>query len=485
MSIKIRENSVVLNLAKPRDLYLNIILIALFIILIPYVILAFFSVPAADDFGQAARSLDLGILGFLKQRYLNWNGRYSSDLVISIYNVIGHKFSQYFLIKFFWIVPLSIISLYLISNYIFISLITDSNKIKFKLVYSLIIVISILTNTEVSSTVFWLAGGAAYGLANSLFIVSLGIIIYTLYIDNKSLSLVTINLLLILFINGLSETTMVSYTTLILIISVLNIIILSRSSTRSFLLTNTAYSAVALISAFIVYLAPGNLIRSSVDGSSYYARNFLFSIKKSLLYTFDNVFHWVNPLWFCLVILLVFLVAKVFTIQRVSIWKNRKIFPIIITSLIAALYMSYFVRCYSLGSEGPLRSNSVSYTIFLIITILLSLYLGVNLNLASLVSYVKTDKIFISIVTIFCCLSVGVNYQLLKHDFLNLKRHYEYYQTIYPLVIKAKASDDIKLRREPRVKILRFNKNYLTKDKEHWINKAFSRYFNLNSVISR
>lgn len=485
MSRKNREKSIVSNLAKARDLYLNIALIALLIILIPYVLIAFFSVPAADDFTLAKESLDLGILGFIKNRYLNWNGRYSSDFVIGIYNVIGHQFSQYFLIKFFWIVPLSIIAFYFISNYIFISLLTGSNKIKLKLLYCLIILISILTNTELSSTVFWLAGGVAYGLANSLFIVSFGIIIYTLYIDNdnKNPSLVSISLFLILFTNGLSETTMVSYTILILMISILNITILSRSLNRSFLFKNTAYSAVALISAFIVYLAPGNLNRSSYEAGEQ-AGNFLFCIKKSFLSTFENVFEWIGPLWLCLVILLIFL-AKFFIIERVFIWKNQKIFSILILSLMIALYMSYFVRFYSLGSYGPVRSNSVSYTIFLIITILLSLYLAVNLNLDNLQSYKKTDKMFISIVTIFCCLSVGVNYQLLKHDFLSLKRHYNYYQSIYPLVINAKASDDIKLPPEPRVKILRFNQNYLTKDKEHWINKGFSRYFNVNSTISR
>lgn len=483
MSLKIRVNSVVLNLIKPKNLYINLALIVLFVTLTPYLLLAFFSVPASDDFLHASLSLDLGVLGFIKHRYLSWSGRYSSDFVISIYNVIGHKFSQYFLIKFFWIIPLFIISLYLGSNYIFISLLTSSNKFKFKLLFSLISLIAILTNTELNSTVFWLAGGATYGLGNSLFMISFGITIYTLYINQKNLFLCLINLLLILFINGLSETMMVSYTTLIITILLLNIFIFTNSLTRNLLLNNIAYLAVALISAFIVYLAPGNQVRTSQE-SSYYAGKIILCISRGFWSTFENVFYWINPFWFCLVILLVFSITKVFTTQIETLWINRKTFLIIITSLIAALYMSYYTRWYALGWKGPPRSNSTSYTIFLMITIILSLYIVKKLNSASLANYIKTGKTFISIIIIFCCLSVAVNYQILKHDLRILKRHYEYYQTIYPLVIQARSNDDIKLPSEPRVKILRYRHNYLTINKQNWINTSFSRYFNLNSVVS-
>ena len=49
--------------------------------------------------------------------------------------------------------------------------------------------------------------------------------------------------------------------------------------------------------------------------------------------------------------------------------------------------------------------------------------------------------------------------------------------------MKAEGNDDIELPLEPRVKMLRFRRNYLTTNKKHWINRGFASYFNLNSVV--
>jgi hypothetical protein len=145
--------------------------------------------------------------------------------------------------------------------------------------------------------------------------------------------------------------------------------------------------------------------------------------------------------------------------------------------------MSYFVRWYSLGGNGPLRANSISYTIFFTITIMLCILIGINLDEVVLKKY-SNPKIFLGLITMFCCFSLGVNYQILKHDFRVLKSHHQYYQTYYPLLINAQPNSDIKLPPEPRVKILRFTENYLTDNKNHWINRGFARYFHINSVIS-
>ncbi len=263
----------------------------------------------------------------------------------------------------------------------------------------------------------------------------------------------------------------------------LNFVVFSRDYPRSFLLKNTFYSVIGLISALIVYMAPGNANRSS----GYSQRgDILLSLFMSIQSTFNQVFKWINPFWICLFILGLFIGCQLSFNSRKTLVETRKILTVIVTSLIASLYMSYFVRWYSTGGEADFRANTISYTIFFILTVILSICLGVILNSNKLVNYVKTERVFLSVISTFCCLSIAVNYPQLKHDFQILKRHYEYYQTNYSLVIKAKQGSNIELPPEPRAKILRYNNGYwgyLQKDKQHPINKGFARYFNLNSVV--
>ncbi|MDJ0898395.1 MAG: DUF6056 family protein [Xenococcus sp. MO_188.B8] len=320
-------------------------------------------------------------------------------------------------------------------------------------------------------------------MANSLFIISVGIIINTLYLEKDKYSILFfINLLLIPLINGLSETVMVTYSTFILLISSLNLTLTPFN--KKFLLKNIMYLAITIISACAVYLAPGNSTRFEKVASkslSDTTRQLLFSFKNAFLSSIHHIWTYINPFWICLFLLLLFIVSKFPCNQLTAFFKSKKVLGIVITSLAACFYMSYFVRWYSLGTIGPLRAESTSYIVFFMITIIIGLYFGLSLNSNQLFKYLKNQRIFLSLVTIFCFLSIIVNNKMLIKEFWLLKSHYKYYQNIYPLVINTKSGSDIKLPPEPRVKILRRDV-YLSKDKQFWINKYFSRYFKLNSV---
>jgi hypothetical protein len=460
-----------------KNIFFYLGICILIITIIPYLFLAFFSVPAADDFVQASDSLERGLWEFIQWRYFSWSGRYSSDFIIASYNLVGHQLSNYFLINFYYIIPLFLISSYFIANFSFIALLVPENKIKNNFLYALIVSLAILTNTDLNSTVFWLSGGATYALGNSLFIISLGLTIYTLYLNYNSWLFTYINIILILFINGLSESIMISYTIFFILIFILNLTFNLLQKKEKII--NLYYLISAIASAIVVYIAPGNSNRLDAGKSE----QFFLSFVKSFSLMFHYIFTWINPFWICLVILLIVFIHNQLTGAIDIFKKNQKILLIIIFSLIVSFYMSYFVRWYSLGGNGPLRANSISYTIFFTITIMLCILIGINLDEVVLKKY-SNPKIFLGLITMFCCFSLGVNYQILKHDFRVLKSHHQYYQTYYPLLINAQPNSDIKLPPEPRVKILRFTENYLTDNKNHWINRGFARYFHINSVIS-
>lgn len=458
--------------------YKKLMVLVLLITITPYFFLALFSVPSADDFSQALQSINQGITSFVFSRYLNWSGRYSSDIVISTFNVFGNKLKQNFLIEFYYLVPISIILTYFISCYLFISLIAKESKSFWRIFFAILSTILMLSYVELRSTIFWLAGAATYTLGNALFLVSLAITLLSVYIEDKSSKvafLVGLNIILIFFLNGFNEIIMVCNT--VIILGLILFSYLFKSINKSQYLRLLLFAISAIVSSLIVIFAPGNAVRVAQDGKKLVI---LQIILKSLWAMIDNIFHWINPLWICFCIIL-FLTGHYFISSNLEsyISNKRKFIPLVIV-LLLALYLSYCVRYYSLGFVGPLRANSVSYLIFFLLTYFLCIYGYTQYQTSSNLRRYDNQAIFIAII-IYCFLSMVINFKLIAKEFSVLKIHYTYYQTIYPKLIIGNPEDNILVPPEPEVSILRW-KCYLTDDYQYWTNRAVANYFDINTV---
>ena len=470
-----------MNLIKDhtRHRYANIIILILLITISPYILFAFFSVPSADDFAQAVSSLEKGNIGYVINNYLKWGGRYSYDFILSFLNVFGHKTSKYFMVSYYYFIPLFLIAIYTTSSYIFISLISKNARMRWKLVFSLISTIFMLSSVDLSSTIFWWSGGLNYTLPHSLFLISFAITLSTIYINSSgilSLLLTILNVILILLISGFNEALIASNVAVISIIFFSNLIL--KTLKKNEYLKLLFFEVSAIISALVAILAPGNAARFSADGKQ---SNITIVTIKSLWSTFHNILDWINPLWLCLCVLLLFVLSPLLSDQlKLYIKDKRKFIPTII-SLGIALYMSYFVRNYSLGNEGPPRTNSLSLTIFFVSTVFLCLYILVKLDSPNLQNFIRDPKKALIIVMVFCILSIAKNGQLLKDELVNLRSHYEYYHTIYPKLATAGPDAIVELQPEPRVSIVR-GQCYLTDDKNYWVNQSVAKYFNVRSV---
>lgn len=447
-----------------------------------YIFLSFFSVPSADDFSQASLSSKEGIFGYVVWRYLNWSGRYSSDIIISTYNFLGSKVDNYFLIDFYYIVPIFLIIFYLLSSYLFISLLSLKNDIIWKCIFALVSTIFMLSGVELRSTIFWLAGGTTYTLGNALFLISLGLTLFTVYIDGSSRRnnlLIFLNIGLIFLVNGFNEVLMVSNTVFITALLLLSSIL--KNLRKNEYLKLLYFEISTVISATIVFLAPGNRNRSSQDAQEI---GVVKALTKSFFATLDNIFDWINPVWICLLLLISFILYHLISLQTEGYIRNQKKFFSTIISLAIALYTSYFARYYSLGNQGPLRANSTSHVIFFIITSFLCLYAFIRFDFYNFRSMVeKQKKMVVSIFILFCFLAIFTNFELLMNDLSILKSHYSYYQTVYPKLTSGNFNDTFEVQPEPRVFILRW-KCYLTDDREYWTNTAMAKYFNVKSITA-
>lgn len=459
--------------------YENSMVFILLLTMAPYFFLALFSVPSSDDFGQAFKSIDQGILGFLSSYYMNWSGRYASGLFIATFNVLGHQIDHCFLINFYYIVPIGIIFLCLASSHLFIALISGEFKLRWQIIFALVSTILVFSYIELRSTVYWLSGGAVYTLGNSLFLVSLSITLSLIYIRSIHRNLavwLALNAGLIFFINGCNEIIMMCNVVIMSGLVILGYLFKSIEKTDYYKLL--LLELVAIISTLISVLAPGNAVRTAQDGQQ---TEILKVMLKSLWEMIDNVFHWINPLWLCFCIVF-FLISRYLLSDKLELYirNTRKFIPLLI-SLLAALYMSYFVRYYAQGSAGPLRANSTSYVIFFALTCFICLYGYVKYDMHERLRRCTSKHTFI-VVILYCFLVANVSFEPILKDIKLLKSHYSYYQAIYPQLISGNPGETIDLPPEPRVSVLRWQ-CYLTDDPQYWVNEAVAQYFNVGSVV--
>lgn len=458
------------------------IILILLLTISPYIFLAFFAVPSADDFWQSALALKEGMGGFIVQRYFTWSGRFASDAFIAAFNVVGENLQDKFLIHSYFILPTFLISIYFLANYLLLSFLGVQKNPKWKIIFSLVSMIFMLSNVELRSTIFWLAGGATYTLANALFLISLGLTLSTIYIhqaDRQSALWASLNVILIFLINGFNEAIMLANTAVITCLLCLSLVF--RTLGKQEYLRLLAFEVSAVISTLIVVLAPGNAVRAAKDAQE--TGSLLRVMIKSLQSTWNHVFDWINPLWFCCVLLLLFVLHYLWSEPLASYIRDRKKWLATVISLIVALYLSYFVRWYALGSEGPLRADATSHVIFFALTVFGVFFLFLKFDFPNCKDATRHQKRVLTIGLIFCLLSTAINFRPIKNDLLSLGNHYHYYQSIYPQLATAGPNADVQVQPEPPVSILRW-KCYLTDDPGYWTNIAVARYFQVRSVTA-
>lgn len=485
------------------------------VMLAPYLYICFLSVPVSDDFQQGADSLDRGIWGQVYERYIGWNGRYFSDFFIAASNVIGEKLSDHFLIHFFPVFPLFFILSFVVVAYVFsvfigydfekhstqdeviqntseaIEILADENKnnaLNFRktistLCFAVVLTVFVLSGIELQSTIYWLAGGAAYTLGNTIFLLSLGIIIFDIYYrDSIRFNLWTgISILLIFAVNGSSEVSMVSTTTFISSLLIINL--LTRNIQVQGRIKLIWLEFATIVSSLILILSPGNQVRAAVDRENISLLNMLIN---SLGTALKDFFSWTNILWLCLIILSILTFDYLLSARLKAFWKNPQHLGSILASLGLALYMSYFTRFYSLGDAGPPRSNSTSFFLFALITVFFALYILVNWNLHSILKtnhFRLQSPTLILITTLLFCFNLifTPSFESVISDIRKANTHTTYHKEAYACLLSAKPDSTVLISPEPRVSVMR-RTAYLSQNSDAYNNKVLAKYFGVQSV---
>lgn len=335
-----------------------ILLLLLSILLIPYLYIGFYSNPVADDFTYAFKGKNNNLFDLLIGEYLNWNGRYFSNLLVLI-NPASPE--NYFLYK---LIPTLIILATLFSIfYFFKSLVKKQIANSSILIASLFLLHLYLYQMPIiSEGIYWYTGAITYQVGIILIMFYFGL--FNKIINNENSLFpkwfLKIGLIIILFLAvGCNEITMLFLLTasLFLIYQIKKIQLKQSSFIWLLLLSVVVFS-------IIVIAAPGNLVRGSFFTNKH---QFIQTITYSTLQTFRFITNWISSLPLILVSVFYIPINKKLS-REFLIFKNSFHLTHIqsILALFIVVFLSIFPAYWSTGMMGQHRTVNIGYFLFLI-----------------------------------------------------------------------------------------------------------------------
>ncbi len=254
--------------------------IILIFTLLPFIINSFFNLPVGDDFNFGNVGRNESVLNAVKYWYNNWGGRYTQELLLTIFNPLSFNSQNYF-----WLPPLILIlsicfSFYFLIKTIGVNVLSLNERIIF-LTILLFLVFNLMP--EIGEVLFWISGAYTFQSGNVFFILLISIW-YQLHFNNnlwKNIFLLFLSSVLILLISGTNEVSML-YT--FGFIFLYTFYCLFYSPTK--IIIAITLLVVSLIFAYISILSPGNFIRAAHTGGLFQdlIKNGLESIIRGLFY---------------------------------------------------------------------------------------------------------------------------------------------------------------------------------------------------------
>jgi len=314
------------------------VLLCVLLVLAWIVAQGYYAVASADDFCFGAKAHD-GIFNTIVNDYLGWDGRYSSTFFITWF--VSYKI---LLTKYYFVCPLVILAANLAASKHFLKKTgVDSHA------FALIFFVLYIASFSLRETVFWLSGGFTYGLAAALFISLIGEE-FALFSATTAPAKIRILILSLgaFFLAGFNETVMVAH------IALLGGLLYGHFlRSRKISVPITAIMLCAIIGAIIVYLAPGNAIRSE----HFPPHNVIPAAIKAFFWVF-----WRYAIFFLPTCIVLYSALILFApaIKREASLFATKIYSL---SLFLALWGSAFTRFYSKVSSGPERTHTIDYAV--------------------------------------------------------------------------------------------------------------------------
>ena len=294
------------------------------------------AIPAVDDFCYGAGAHERGVVQNVVVEYFTWGGRYTAAFLISAF-----AGADTLLFHYYYLVPLTILAL----NFLAVRHFLSSVGLKTKVMLLLFFVV-IMATFRMRESLFWLSGGATYGVSCALFLALIAEEwrIFTGAVQLRGQRTLVLSIASIL-LASFNETVMLAHITLLFPLLVVS---MATKNNRAVAWIMAAAIAGALISG----LAPGNFLRA---GLTPHNANVLVAALVSLkllvikyaLPMLVSVFMFRCLLWFC-------------RVRREFSFTRNQAFAFCLF-LLLALWASIFARAYALDELGPERARTIDF----------------------------------------------------------------------------------------------------------------------------
>lgn len=329
-----------------------IILFTLFVILL-FSFISFFNFPSTDDFDIMFLVNKLGYWDAQLNYYKTWTGRFVSTAILFLFNEENYAVYRIF--------PIGLMILLFISFYAVVSEFFQENvKTNVRITCYTFLAYHLLMPT-VSEGLYWWSGAITYQIANA----------FTLILIKSLIVLFKRESLLYTILGSFSGFIAVgcNETSLILICSGLFLLVLYQFiKSKKIYPQIVAVLVISSISAAIVYFAPGNSNRGTVEGN----HNLLFSIVMSIADTSRLSFRWIGVTF--LTSSLVYIEATKTMSKKFSSIEITKFLRGAIPIFIIPVFLSLFTGFWFLKVPIPVRATNTVFLYFLVLGIFITIY---------------------------------------------------------------------------------------------------------------
>lgn len=450
-------------------LFVFLLLAAVF----PFLWIAFYCHPAADDYAYAWSSKEFGIMASCKRDYFNWNGRYFSNVLMFCNPIAFNSFKGYQLVPVL-LIFFTFFSIWLFLKEVFRDFLSKIQLLSWSLLLCLLFLIQM---PQLAQGIYWYTGAVSYQgacILTLMYITHLLRFTRNNYLINRQIDLILLGLELFCIV-GFNETAMLQ-------LLFLHFLCLIYYRLKWFI----TLSAVLLMSVLIVVLAPGNEGRAAHFQQ---AHQFMHSLGYSAMQTFRFLLTWVSsyPLFFSslLFIPIAFQLQSVksFFLNRLSI--SPKICFLILVGLI---FISVFPAYWSTGILGQHRTLNAACFLFVCYWFV-NLYVWIKnynkhpllLRISEMCIHYKTAFLLL----LFCSFFIRGNLFLVSKDLWtgSAKSYHREMQQRYTKIASSKSIaskncilDSLMAKPES---IYSFD---ISADSTYWMNRGEAAFFGLENI---
>lgn len=455
------------------------------VLIIPFMVLSFFTFPSADDFSISFLAREAGFWNYQHLMYDTWTGRYAANFIEAINPLVwGWEWG-------YRLIPIIMMIMMVFSIYILLRFLIKYNFTRMEILAGTLIIFTLYLNIfpGISEGLYWMTGAIEYLFANILMMLLIPAFEW-IRVDGlrfyQRLIFYLISVFLAFVICGLNEISI-----LLLFEFIALRILWKYSLTRRIDLTATGLLLIVVGAGLIEVSAPGNFDRMSEFSGNF---NFFATLSGSIKSVTKLVGIFLqNPPFLILTLLFIpYSVRK--PIENTPLWHLSRLKPIWVLFIsIFVIFSLYIPPFLGMGINPPLRVHALIALVFLWLW---------GINIYSLMQYIRRkgiDKIALPSWASYFLVIVAVILTLT--DFNKIPSGPVYFRgnivrawsdlalrasnynkqmndrILFIDKVKENGMDTIEFCRLKDVPQTIYFID-ISEDPAHWINYSFSRYYN-------